>query len=252
MRGNPVVGRGCRPTGLKTVGTPVCACETPGLIVLRIPAHRAFTLIELLVVIAIIAVLAGLLLPALAGAKGRARAVQCVSNLRQIGMGCALYAQDNNEALPMSAHQGASWIGRLATYGVTNTYRCPTDPNRLRFTSFAINDFLTPQPFGARDLDFSRLTSIASPSETLHLAEMTKKFEGSDHFHFADASGGGYATNVFDRQVAVERHIAAANYLFVDSHVEGVRWVRVRPRLGQPGSRFVRPDGHPQTQTQNP
>ncbi|MCC7373700.1 MAG: prepilin-type N-terminal cleavage/methylation domain-containing protein [Verrucomicrobiales bacterium] len=220
--------------------------EGVGSGVLRRRAHRAFTLIELLVVIAIIAILASILLPALAGAKARARAVHCVSNLRQIGVGCAMYVQDNNEALPMSAHQRASWVGQLAAYGVTNTYRCPVDFNTNRISSYAINDFLTPQPFGAREMDFSRLPAIPSPAETLHLAEMEKDFEGSDHFHFADASSGGYAPASFIKQVGVQRHVAAANYLFADSHVEGMRWVRVKNLLIQPGARLVRPDGHPQ------
>ncbi len=95
--------------------------------------RKGFTLIELLVVIAIIAILAAILFPVFAKAREKARQTSCLSNLKQIGLGMLMYAQDYDECVPegdRSSTPPRNWYDLVQPY-VKNTqiFKCPTRPN---------------------------------------------------------------------------------------------------------------------------
>ncbi len=165
------------------------------------PFARGFTLIELLVVIAIIAILAAILFPVFAQARESARKTQCLSNIRQIGMGAQMYSQDYDEMImPVAVMQGAVVYYWWASYsGITNSRdetqgllypymrnnqinACPSFSNDTRptvgHTGYGYNyKYLCPYTqTGPFQFDVRPISSAAvmSPSETVFLADAAR------------------------------------------------------------------------------
>jgi prepilin-type N-terminal cleavage/methylation domain-containing protein/prepilin-type processing-associated H-X9-DG protein len=141
--------------------------------------RSGFTLIELLVVIAIIGILASLLLPALASAKGKGKQIACVSNLKQVGLAFTMFADDNGDRYPWALDSndggtktfGAAW---LHYYAISNeivtpkVLHCPSDTDKAVANVFGRG----PDGFSEPGMQNNALSYGVGPEGSVRLSSM--------------------------------------------------------------------------------
>jgi len=216
-----------------------------------------FTLIELLVVVAIIAILAGMLLPALARAKASAHRAACLNNLHNLGIGMLMYADESNGFIPRGNY--TPWFlaylpyvpdgGTRKDFRTVRTFFCPAYPNRnpkrKQVITYVINawGFTSPvDKVGIEQAAPSKLDRFLQPADSIHLVDnedgpwrpiitgiqdaVTDLNDVWSPSQLPYASDGRRLNS--ERRVASKRHGLGANNLFFDGHSAWVRSLQNR------------------------
>ena len=235
-------------------------------------SHRAFTLIELLVVIAIIAILAGLLLPALSAAKARAQSIACLNHLRQLQLCWNMYLTDHGDRLPPNdfvytpagdpISNGVSWCPGLTIFDTTTAniesgllwpynqsaaiYRCPTDRSRVRTMDGEELPMLRTRSYNMNGTlacrttwwipTFSQYSEMIDPppSKVFVFIEVHEDGIFDAHFGISSTNSGFYLDHWGD--LPADRHRRGINLSFADGHAEYWKWQspKVFQSWGQP------------------
>ncbi len=199
--------------------------------------RKGFTLIELLVVIAIIAILAAILFPVFARAREKARQASCQSNLKQIGLGLSMYAQDYDEMTCGQLYGDWWWTDLIVPY--TKNWQiqvCPSNrdrngafrgcgchPGAITYTGFSgrtTRSWWSGYGLAGEMMSGRKLADVQDVSRTLWAADARCYFVGNSGWQ-ADYGPGD--SNVPPRHSTDDCHNDGNNFLFVDGHV---KWLK--------------------------